>query len=85
MLFSYGYFIAKQNLLCGEPKLATEAQVFYSTTLGLDTRYAELYDGVSIYSQADGNWIVRVVLRNFFKEKFEYVVHDYPYLWEDSL
>ena len=75
--FCYGYYIAAQNLLAGDPSLASEAEAYYYETLGLDPRFARPYDGVSI-CHINGVLTVRVVLQNFFTDRFDVRVHDYP-------
>jgi hypothetical protein len=75
----HGYYLSARNLLRGDRPLALEAQAFYRGRLGLDSKYAQPYDGVSIYSRPDGKLVVRAVLQNFFAENLDVRVHDYPY------
>lgn len=73
----HGYYVPAQNLLRGDRQNALAAQLFYREALGLDSTYAEPYDGVSIHVQADGKPTIRVALQNFFTNILDVKVHDY--------
>lgn len=79
-MFQHGYWIPARNLLAGDRVLALQAQAFYRETLGLDSKWANVYDGVSIYSRPDGSLVIRAVLQNFFTDRLDVQVHDYPYI-----
>lgn len=75
----HGYYIPDQNALRGDRPLALAAQAYYCDVLGLDSKYAARYDGVSIYTRPDGNFAIRVVQQNFFTDQLDVRTHDYPY------
>jgi len=72
----YGYYLAESNLLCGDIEYAQQAKDIY-LSFGLSSKHAYRYDGVSIYL-IDGILIKRIILRDFFSEKFRTLSYDLP-------
>jgi hypothetical protein len=72
----YGYYLAESDLLCGDIEFAKQAKDIY-LSYGLNCKHAYRYDGVSIYLNGDIT-IKRIVLRDFFSEKFRALCYDLP-------
>ena len=61
----YGYYVAGQGLLCGDPEYAEESRCLYLQELGQqDPEYIHgRYDGASIWATSEGVVIKRIIVQ----------------------
>jgi len=78
--FRHGYYIASQNLMAGNLRIAIYAKIIFENfglTPDKQGNYqGGKYDGVSIYEDASGKATYRIVMQNFFSQDNKIMVHD---------
>ncbi len=79
----YGYFLPNKGLF-GDNACAKTSENIYKS-MGLDVKFADRFDGVSVIVTDDGKYIYRVVLRGFFDGKIKItdlpMKHDFVRSW----
>ncbi len=73
----HGYYISAQNLLVGDNELALQSKEIFQS-FGVNEKFSQRYDGVSINVREDGTITKRVSIQNFFDPKFNVLVFDLP-------
>jgi hypothetical protein len=74
----YGYYLASSDSSYGDGKCAYEAKAIYES-FGFDIKFANKFDGVSVYFRENNTIVKRVILRDFFSDEPKIVCRDYPF------
>jgi len=75
----YGYYLASSDSSHGDKKCAYEAKAIYQS-FGFDIKFANKFDGVSVYFRENNTIVKRVILRNFFSQEEKSICKDYPFI-----
>lgn len=74
----YGYYLASSDSSHGDGKCAYEAKAIYES-FGFDIKFANKFDGVSVYFRENNTIVKRVILGDFFSQEEKSICKDYPF------
>lgn len=78
ILLPYGYYLASSDSSHGDGKCAYEAKAIYKS-FGFDIKFANKFDGVSVYFRENNTIIKQVILCDFFSEEPKTQLCSYPF------
>ena len=75
----HGYYIASTDSRHGDGQCSYEAKAIYES-FGFDAKFANRFDGVSVYFRENNTIVKQVILRDFFSEEPKTIVKLYPFI-----